>query len=154
MRSDMLRHTAEIPDFELVFQRMPGLCLVLDPGFTILAQNEEHARATKADVVGQIVFAAFPDNPDHAGAAGVAKIRDSLLRVLKTRETDCLPMLRYDVKPPVGPFQTRYWSVTNVPLLGDDGYVRWILIRAEEVTGMVEQRRLMGLSPDGRQAPS
>ena len=42
----------------------------------------------------------------------------------------------------------------NVPLLGDDGYVRWILIRAEEVTGMVEQRRLMGLSPDGRQAPS
>jgi hypothetical protein len=32
--------------------------------------------------------------------------------------------------------------------------VRWILIRAEEVTAMVEQRRKMGLSPDGRQAPS
>ena len=133
MRSDMLRHTAEIPDFELVFQRMPGLCLVLDPGFTILAQNEEHARATKADVVGQIVFAAFPDNPDHAGAAGVAKIRDSLLRVLKTRETDCLPMLRYDVKPPGAPFETRYWTVTNIPILGEDGYVRWILLRAEEI---------------------
>ena len=133
MRSDMLRHTAEIPDFELVFQRMPGLCLVLDPGFTILAQNEEHARATKADVVGQIVFAAFPDNPDHSAATGVSRIRDSLLKVMKTREPDHLAMLRYDVKPAKGPFQTRYWSVTNVPLLGADGYVQWILIRAEEI---------------------
>ena len=146
--------TADIPDFELVFQKMPGLCLILDPKFVIVAQNEEHARATQTDVVGQMVFAAFPDNPDHSGASGVARIRDSLLKVLKTREADALPTLRYDVKRPLGPFEPRYWSVTNVPILGEDGYVRWILIRAEEVPAMVEQRRLMGLSPDGRQAPS
>lgn len=117
---------------------MPGLCLVLDPGFTIIAQNEEHARATQTEdgrIIGQNVFAAFPDNPNHSGAMGVAQIRQSLLKVLKTRQPDQLPLLRYDVKPPVGPFQTRYWSVTNVPLLGADGYVRWILIRAEEITG-------------------
>ena len=127
-----------MPDFALVFDKMPGLCLILDPGFTIIAQNEEHARATQTEggkIVGQHVFAAFPDNPDHSGAMGVSQIRASLLKVLKTRQADHLPLLRYDVKPAQGPFQTRYWSVTNVPLLGDDGYVRWILIRAEEVTG-------------------
>jgi len=154
VKTDAVRRIAEMPDFELVFDKMPGLCLVLDPAFTIIAQNEEHARATQSSVVGQMVFPAFPDNPDHSGASGVARIRESLLKVLKTRQADHLPMLRYDVKPPMGPFETRYWSVSSVPILGEDGYVRWILIRAEEVTGMVEQRRLMGLSPDGRQAPS
>lgn len=144
----------DAPDFELVFHKMPGLCLVLDARFVIVAQNEEHARATRASAVGQMVFAAFPDNPDHSGASGVAKIRQSLLKVLKTREADTLPMLRYDVKPPFGQFETRYWSVTSVPILGEDGYVRWILIRAEEMTELVEQRHRIGLSGDGRVAPS
>ena len=140
MRARPADKPAEVPDFELVFHKMPGLCLVLDPGFTIVAQNEEHARSTKTQVVGQMVFAAFPDNPEDSGASGVARLRDSLLKVLKTRETDQLPLLRYDVKPPMGPYETRYWSVTNTPILGEDGYVRWILVRAEEVTELVRQQ--------------
>ena len=138
MRTETVRRPVDLPEFELVFQKMPGLCLILDPGFTIIAQNEEHARATRTEdgrIIGQHIFAAFPDNPDHSGALGVSQIRTSLLKVLKTRETDNMPLLRYDVKEPHGGYQTRYWSVTNVPLLGDDGYVRWILIRAEEVKG-------------------
>jgi hypothetical protein len=154
VRTDTVRRVAEALDFELVFQKMPGLCLILDPSFSIIAQNEEHARATKTNVVGQMVFAAFPDNPDHSGAMGVARLRDSLLKVLKTRETDHLPLLRYDVKQPNGPFETRYWSVTSIPILGDDDYVRWILIRAEEMTELARQRHRMGLSADGRVAPS
>ena len=58
------------------------------------------------------------------------------------------------MKPPFGVFETRYWSVTNVPILGEDGYVRWILLRAEEMTELVEQRHNIGLSADGRVAPS
>jgi hypothetical protein len=150
----VLPRATDAPDFQLVFAKMPGLCLVLDPSFVIVAQNEEHARATKTSVMGQMVFAAFPDNPDHAGAAGVAKLRDSLVKGIKTREADTLPLLRYDVKPPFGPFETRYWCVTSVPILGADGYVRWILIRAEEMTELVEQRHRVGLSADGRVAPS
>jgi PAS domain-containing protein len=155
--SDATPHAAAKPDFEQIFNRMPGLCLVLDPAFTIVAQNEEHARVTESagrQIVGQNVFAAFPDNPDDSGATGVSRIRDSLLKVLKTRESDHLAMLRYDTKPPVGPFVTRYWSVTNIPILGDDGYVRWILIRAEEVTELAEHRQRAGVSSgDGQAAP-
>jgi len=154
VHTDAARRTADMPDFELVFDRMPGLCLVLDPGFVIVAQNEEHRRATKISAVGQLVFAAFPDNPDDSDATGVARIRESLLRVLKTREPDHLAMLRYDVKLPMGPYETRYWSVTSTPILGDDGYVRWILLRAEEVTELARQRLATGLSTDGQMAPS
>jgi hypothetical protein len=49
-------------DFELIFNLTSGMCLVLDPGFTILAQNEEHARATLSvgkQVVGRNLFAVF-----------------------------------------------------------------------------------------------
>ena len=95
MKTDAVRRGADVPDFQLVFAKMPGLCLILDPGFVIIAQNDEHAHATQASVVGQMVFAAFPDNPDHSGASGVAKIRTSLLKVMKTRQADHMPLLRY-----------------------------------------------------------
>jgi hypothetical protein len=136
------RPTGQV-DFELVFHLLPGMCLVLDPAFTILAQNAEHARATLSEgknVVGQYLFAAFPDNPNHSAADGISNVRASLLKVLKTRAADAMPLIRYDVKPAIGPYQTRWWQITNTPILGDDGYVRWIINRADDVTELVELR--------------
>jgi PAS domain-containing protein len=127
-------------DYELVFKLMPGMCLILDPGFTIVAQNQEHAQATLSfakDVVGKNLFAAFPDNPDNSAADGVSAVRASLLKVLKTRKGDAMPVVRYDVKPARGPYETRWWAITNTPVLGEDGYVRWIINRAEDVTRLV-----------------
>jgi PAS domain-containing protein len=128
-------------DFALIFHSMPGMCLILDSGFTILAQNDEHARTTLSaakDVVGKNLFAVFPDNPDHYSADGVSVVRSSLLKVLKTRQPDAMPVIRYDVKGQRGPFQERWWQITNTPVLGDDGYVRWIINRAEDVTELVK----------------
>ena len=127
-------------DFELVFQLTPGMCLVLDPGFTVLAQNEEHARVTLSiakDVVGKNLFAVFPDNPNHNSADGVSTVRGSLLKVLKTCQADAMPVIRYDVQGERGPYQERWWQITNTPVLGDDGYVRWIINRVEDVTELV-----------------
>jgi len=130
-------------DFEQVFDRMPGLCLVLDIAFTIVAQNEEHARVTKTmggSILGQSVFAAFPDNPDDSSVMGVSLLRASLLKVLKLRQPDAL-VLRYDIKQGPGRFEVRHWSVTNVPILGEDGYVQWILIRAEQREPQADRMR-------------
>ena len=143
-------------DFELVFDLTPGMCLVLDPAFTILAQNEEHARATLSiakEVVGKNLFAVFPDNPNHSSAGGVATVRSSLLKVLKTRQPDAMPMIRYDVKGERGPFQERWWQITNTRILGDDGYVRWIINRAEDVTELVKLREAVSgiLKPPQRE---
>ncbi len=134
MRIYAVPRAAETPDFAQIFHKMPGLCMVLDTGFNIVAQNEEHARVTETDAVGRNLFAAFPDNPNHSGAVGLAQLRQSLLKVMKTRQADAPPMLRYDFKPAQGPYQIRHWSIVNTPILGDDGYVRWILSRAEDIT--------------------
>jgi hypothetical protein len=141
--TDTLTRPARQIDYELVFKLMPGMCLVLDAGFTIVAQNADHARTTLSvakNVVGQNLFAAFPDNPNHSAADGVSLVRASLLKVLKTREADAMPVIRYDVKPERGGYQTRYWQITNTPILAEDGYVRWIINRAEDVTELIELR--------------
>ncbi len=129
-------------DYKLVFDCMPGMCLVLDPAFTILAQNIDHALATLSiaqNVIGMNLFEAFPDRDD-SGASGIAAVRKSLITVLKTCKPDVMPIIRYDVRGARGPFEARYWKITNHPLLDSNGYVRWILNRAEDVTELVALR--------------
>ena len=136
----------EAPDFAAIFDSIPGRYLVLDSRFTIVAQNRAHAAATltrSEETIGRALFEVFPDNPSDVGADGVSNLRASLLRVLKTRQPDQMEIQKYDVRQPLsdgGAFETRYWSVLNMPLLGDDGYVRWILNRAEDVTELVQLR--------------
>ena len=131
----VLRRQAEI-DFRLIFDRTPGMCLILDTSFNIIAQNEEHARATlttSENVIGRFLFEVFPDKDD-SQATGVSLVRQSLLNVLKTRKTDVMPIIRYDVQSEQGDFQARYWAITNTPVLGPDGFVTWIINRAQDVT--------------------
>jgi PAS domain-containing protein len=129
-----------LPDFRAVFDETPGMCLILDAAFHIVAQNEEHAKATfttDKDVIGHSVFEVFPDNPNDSNAAGVSLVQESLLKVLKTRKADTMPVVRYDIQGETGPFKTRYWSVSSTPILGADGFVCWIVIRAMDVTDYV-----------------
>ena len=131
-------------DFQMVFNSMPGMCLILDPAFNILAQNDDHARATLSiarNVVGRHLFDAFPDNPYDSNASGVATVRQSLLKVLKTRQADAMPIIRYDVQRTLGSFEERYWAITNTPVLGEDGFVRWIINRAEDATELAMLRK-------------
>jgi hypothetical protein len=85
----------------------------------------------------------FLDIPNHYAADGVSTVRSSLLKVLKTRKTDAMPVIRYDVKGERGPYQVRWWQITNAPVLGADGYVRWIINRAEDVTELVKLREVV-----------
>ncbi|HLJ53083.1 MAG TPA: PAS domain-containing protein [Rhizomicrobium sp.] len=134
----VLRRRAEI-DFRLIFDLTPGMCLILDTSFNIVAQNEEHARATlttSKNVVGRWLFEVFPDKDD-SRATGVSLVRQSLLNVLATRTTDVMPITRFDIQTETGEFQARYWAITNTPVLGPDGFVAWIINRAQDVTDYV-----------------
>ena len=130
-------------DYQAVFDHTPSLVLVLDSGFRIVAQSRAHAAATLSDtrgLIGKNLFEAFPDNPGDSGAAGISLLRASLLKVLKSKQADTMPPFRYDVRRARGPFEARWRTVTNTPILGDDGYVRWIINRAEDVTELMELR--------------
>jgi len=128
-------------DFAAVFEKIPGPCLIMDPSFVIVAVNDACCAATsrnRVDVIGRHVFEAFPDNPHQSGADAVENFRISLLKVLKTRQPDRMRTQKYDIRRREdGIYEQRYWSAINSPVLGSDGYVKWIIHSDEDVTELV-----------------
>jgi PAS domain-containing protein len=137
-------------DFQSLFEKSPGRYLVLDPHFLIVAANDAYCAATmtrREEIVGRTLFEAFPDNPDGLRADGVSNLRSSLLNVLKTRQADAMAPQKHGVRKPAsegGGFEPRYWSPLNTPILGADGYVRWIIHSVEDITELMKLKASLG----------
>ncbi len=134
-------------DFHALLTGAPDPYLILDPDFSIVGVNDAYLRATmtrRADMLGRGLFDVFPDNPDDPSAEGVRNLRTSLLRVLKTRMPDAMPVQKYDIRKPEadgGGFEERYWSPINTPILNKDGEVEYIIHRVEDVTEFVRLKQ-------------
>jgi signal transduction histidine kinase/ActR/RegA family two-component response regulator len=89
--------------------------------------------------MGRDIFDVFPDNPDDPGATGVANLRASLERVRERRKPDVMAVQKYDIRRPNGEFEVRYWSPVNKPVLDEQGDLRYIIHRVEDVTAFVKQ---------------
>lgn len=130
-------------DFKALFEAAPGLYLVLDPDLNIVAVSQAYLSATmtkRAEILGRGIFEVFPDNPDDPGATGVANLRASLNRVQRDRVADTMAVQKYDIRRPEsegGGFEVRYWSPVNVPVLGPDAKLVYIIHRVEDVTEFV-----------------
>ena len=147
------QRSVELPelDFRALFDAVPGLYLVLlanDPIYTIVFANKAYAQATltnQDEIVGRGIFEVFPDNPENPQASGVQNLHASLRRVLATKARDTMPAQNFDVRGPPedgGAFEERYWSPINSPVAGDDGEVRYIIHRVEDITELVRLKRL------------
>jgi PAS domain-containing protein len=130
-------------DFQALFEAVPGLYLVLDPDFCIVALSDAYARATmtrRADIIGRYLFDVFPDNPNDPAATGVQNLTASLQQVLSHRCAHTMAVQKYDIRKPIkegGGFEARYWTPVNSPVLAPDGSVRYIIHRVEDVTDLV-----------------
>ena len=140
MEPDMAPRAGADPDYLALFAAMPVPLLVLAPDFTIVAVNDAYLMASlteRAAIIGRGVFEVFPDNPADPSATGVANLRASLERVLRTRAPDTMAVQKYDIRIATGDgaeFEERYWSAVNSPVSGADGTVAHILHRVEDVT--------------------
>ena len=135
------------PDFQELFRWVPGLYLVLEPDFTIVAVSDAYLHATmtkRDDVLGRGIFEVFPDNPDDPLADGARNLRASLERVIKKQIADRMDVQKYDIRRPSeegGGFEERYWSPLNSPVLGVNGKLTHIIHQADDVTELVHLRR-------------
>src|SRR5262249_2898845 len=71
-------------DFRRLFERAPGLLLLLRPDLTIAAASDSYLAATMTTrdaIVEHGIFDIFPDNPGDDRATGVSNLRASLDRV-------------------------------------------------------------------------
>src|SRR5262249_8332421 len=90
-------------DFEALFDAAPGIYLVLDAAFNMVAANEARLKATmttREQIVGRYLFDLFPDNPNDPAADGVRNLRTSLERVLQTKLPDAMAVQKYDIPRP------------------------------------------------------
>src|SRR6202000_3058731 len=110
---------ASAVDYRVLFENAPGLHLVVDRTFTIVAVSDAYLSATmtvREAIVGRYLFDAFPDDPADPAATGVGNLRESLERVLKFRQPDPMAVQRYAIRRPDsegGGFEERYWSPLN-----------------------------------------
>src|SRR3954465_4189935 len=95
----------EIINFQAIFEAMPGSFIVVkpdEPDFTVLAVSEELLQLTttrREEVVGKSIFIAYPDpeNPLATTATGPLNLRISLENVVRYKQPDQMPIVRYDV---------------------------------------------------------
>lgn len=140
-----MRVTPEI-DYTGVFAALPSPCLVLSTDLVIADANAAFSEVTgrsQAELLGQYLFDVFPDNPADEEADGAATLKASLHRVLSSRQTDHMALQKYDIPVAGNPevFKERWWTAINVPVLGPDGNVAWIIHRSEDMTDVVRSRR-------------
>lgn len=134
------------PDYRLVFRAMPGRHVLLTPDLVIVDASDAYLEAAMRDrgqLVGRVIFDAFPDNPDGPEASGTRNLRASLERVLAQRTRDAMALQKYDVRRPEaegGAFEERYWSPLNSPVFDAAGRVAYILHQVEDVTEFVRLR--------------
>ena len=139
--------TTSPPDFRRLFEKAPGLYLVLDADLNIVAVSDAYLQATmtkRDEILGRGIFDVFPDNPDDAGATGENNLRASLDRVRQKLVPDPMAVQKYDIRRPAdegGAFEERFWSPINLPVLGNDGRLEYIIHRVEDVTEYVRLRR-------------
>jgi diguanylate cyclase (GGDEF)-like protein/PAS domain S-box-containing protein len=134
-------------EFQLLFEATPIPYLVLTPDFTIVAANEARLRVTntaREQILGRDLFEAFPDNPDDPDATSVRNLRASLMRVIRSKLPDAMPIQKYDIPvqgSPEGVFEVRYWKPLNTPVLDPTGELVYIIHQVEDVTAQILERQ-------------
>ena len=149
--SEAARDSAlSIHDFRAIFAATPGVNLLLaaqSPTFTMLLASDERLTATmttREATLGRPLFEVFPDaNPENPEPSGVENLRSSLETVLRTRAPHRMQLQRYDLRRVDGSWEERYWSPLNVPVLGPDGQVRFLLHHVTDVTEQVLGQRAL-----------
>ena len=128
------------PPFEALFRNSPNAYLLLDPALKILDANEAYLNLTERtlnEIIGQRIHEAFAADPHAPETTHVEELLDSFNRVLRSKATDTLPVIRYSIAVRTdngAQYEDRYWSATHTPILDEHGEVSAILQHTMDIT--------------------
>ena len=129
-------------NFKALFEEAPGLILVLNPSFTILAISDAYVEATytkREDLVGKHFFDVFQDTKN---TNAVTETKASLEYVLKNKKSHVIPMLRMEIKNLAGVLEEKYWNPINKPILTKDNQVQFIVHIVKDLTEFVTLEKI------------
>lgn len=115
-----------------------------DPVFTILEENNAHARIAMVErehVIGRPLLDAFPDTSSLYRKTGKSELIESLRRVIKTGKPDSMPNLKYDLRGSNGKYESKYWSVTHYPVHDETGKIVALYQDTRDITEEVMMER-------------
>ncbi len=135
------------PDFKLLFESQPGLCLVVlpdAPKFTIVAASKFYLQHTSTEIekiIGRGVFEVFPMTSNESINEGMKKLEASFHKVIEKKIKDDMGVIRYDIKKNgSNEFEDRYWRPMNMPVLDGRNEIRYIINQVEDVTNLVQEK--------------
>jgi PAS domain S-box-containing protein len=129
-------------NFKSLFEEAPGLIMVLNPSFTILAISDAYVEATytkREDLFGKHFFDVFQDTKN---TTAVAETKASLEYVLKNKKPHVIPMLRMEIKNLAGVLEEKYWNPINKPILTKDNQVQFIVHIVKDLTEFVKLEKI------------
>jgi PAS domain-containing protein len=133
-------------DYQKLFEKLPGLYLVLDSELFILSASDAYLRVTmtvREKIVGRYVFDVFPDNPADPTATGEKTIGESMRWVLEKGVPDAIYAKQYDIQRTEaegGGFVERFWNAYQLPIFDANGKIAGILQQVEDVTELIKAR--------------
>jgi PAS domain S-box-containing protein len=143
----MKSYTTQTINYHTLFQSLSAAYIVFDvndPEFTILEENEAHARIAmrqRDQVIGRPLLEAFPDTSEAYVKTGVSELLESIRKVIRTGQPDEMPQLSYDLEGIDGHMKQMYWRVSHHPVLADDGTVQAVFQATEDITDEIMTKR-------------
>lgn len=126
------------PDFESLLGFLPEPTVILTVDLVVRHVNAAFLSVTGTSEVEllerQLIDDVFPDQPG-AAAPGRSRLRDSFRLVTGGGRSDVAGVSRYDLAAAGQPDRApRFWSPVNSPISDDNGVVRFIVHRVQDVT--------------------
>ncbi|MBG8555636.1 PAS domain-containing protein [Hymenobacter guriensis] len=131
-------------DYQQLFHALPDNFLLIAPDAdaTILDNTDRHESVSmknREEVVGKPFFEAYPSNDEESARL----IEESHEHVRRHLEPHTMPLIRYDLARPQeqgGGLEELYWEATHYPVLDEQGQLRYILQRTQDVTEQYRAR--------------
>ncbi|WP_299701836.1 PAS domain-containing protein [uncultured Pontibacter sp.] len=139
-------------DLNKLFNSLPDSIVVISPEYTVLGATDAFlisSMRTREQIVGtHFLLEAFPEKDVPYEKNPVKK---SLDKVLKTKSTARLDVMRYDIERPAsagGGYDVRYWEASQIPVLDSEGNVEYIMQKAVDVTERESAKKALHESQD------